>query len=96
MPTSADQTTVVAVAAAAAVAVVVRPGRVQAVNTHTYARFLEGRVVSCVQVALIAVVGMMLYKRRRNSAVVKSSWAAEAAAANVSHRPALRPCRQGC
>ena len=33
VPTSADQTTVVAVAAAAAVAVVVRPGRVQAVNT---------------------------------------------------------------
>ena len=42
-------------------------------------------MVSCVQVALIAVVGVMLYKRRRNSAVVKGSWAAEAAVANVSH-----------
>jgi hypothetical protein len=43
-------------------------------------------MVSCVQVALIAVVGVMLYKRRHNSAVVKGSWAAEAAVANVSHR----------
>ena len=38
------------------------------------------------KVALIAIVGMMLYKRRHNNAVVKSSWAAEAAVANVSHR----------
>jgi hypothetical protein len=53
-------------------------------------------MVSCVQVALIAVVGVMLYKRRHNSAVVKGSWAAEAAVANVSHRPELRPCPQGC